>query len=57
MLSFIIAFGSALHPDRLIIFLNTYFLSCHLFFDEIYEWGSSDEEWWFLMFVKVFSTI
>lgn len=42
MPSFITAFRSALHPDKLIIFLNTHFWSCHLFFDELYvcEWVS-----------------
>lgn len=50
MPSFITVFGSALRPDKLIIFLNTHFWSCHLCFDEMYvfEWGSSDEEWCFL---------
>lgn len=50
MPSFITVFGSALHPDKLIIFLNTHFWSCHPFFDEMYvcERGSTDEEWCFL---------
>lgn len=50
MPTFITVFGSALCPDKLIIFLYTHFWSCHLFFDEIYlcEWGSLDEEWCFL---------
>lgn len=33
---FITAFGSAICPDKPIIFLNVHFWSCHLFFDEMY---------------------
>lgn len=36
MTSFIAAFGNALSPDIVIIFLNTHFWSCHEFFDRMY---------------------